>query len=40
VTLRLLDLPGLLKTKRGARPKYQMDAAVIEAALKATHERD
>jgi hypothetical protein len=40
VTLRLLDLPGLLKTKRGARPKDQMDAAVIEAALKATRERD
>jgi hypothetical protein len=40
VTLRLLDLPGLLKTKHGARPKDQMDAAVIEAALKATHERD
>jgi hypothetical protein len=34
-TIRLLDLPGLLKTKRGARPKDQMDAAVIEAALRA-----
>ncbi len=33
VTIRLLDLPGLLKTKRGARPKDQMDAAVIKAAL-------
>jgi hypothetical protein len=36
VPIRLLDLPGLLKTKRGARPKDQMDAAVIEAALKAS----
>jgi hypothetical protein len=36
VTIRLLDLPGLLKTKRGVRPKDQMDAAVIEAALKAS----
>jgi hypothetical protein len=35
ITIRLLDLPGLLKTKRGARPKDQMDAAVIEAALRA-----
>jgi hypothetical protein len=34
VDLRLLDLPGLLKTKQGARPKDQMDAAVIVAALK------
>jgi hypothetical protein len=33
VTIRLLDLPGLLKTKQGARPKDQMDAAVIKAAL-------
>jgi hypothetical protein len=35
VTVRLLDLPGLLKTKQGVRPKDQMDAAVIAAALKA-----
>lgn len=35
ITIRLLDLPGLLKTKRGVRPKDQMDAALIEAALKA-----
>jgi hypothetical protein len=35
ITIRLLDLPGLLKTKRGVRPKDQMDAAVIEAALRA-----
>jgi hypothetical protein len=31
--IRLLDLPGLLKTKQGARPKDQMDAAVLRAAL-------
>lgn len=35
VTVRLLDLPGLLKTKQGLRPKDQMDAAVIAAALAA-----
>jgi hypothetical protein len=35
VTLKLLDLPGLLKTKQGVRPKDQMDAAVIAAALRA-----
>jgi hypothetical protein len=34
VAIRLLDLPGLLKTKQGARPKDQMDAAVIAAAIK------
>ena len=34
VTIQLLDLPGLLKTKQGVRPKDQMDAAVIAAALK------
>jgi hypothetical protein len=34
VAVRLLDLPGLLKTKQGVRPKDQMDAAVIEEALK------
>jgi hypothetical protein len=34
VTVRLLDLPGLLKTKQGARPKDQMDAAVIAEALR------
>jgi hypothetical protein len=33
VTIRLLDLPGLLKTKQGLRPKDQMDAAVLAAAL-------
>ena len=31
--IRLLDLQGLLKTKQGVRPKDQMDAAVIAAAL-------
>ena len=34
VPIRLLDLPGLLKTKQGLRPKDQMDAAVISEALK------
>jgi hypothetical protein len=34
VPVRVLDLPGLLKTKQGARPKDQMDAAVIAAALR------
>jgi len=32
--VRVLDLPGLLKTKQGARPKDQMDAAVITEALR------
>lgn len=31
--IRLLDLQGLLKTKQGLRPKDQMDAAVLAAAL-------
>ena len=31
VTSNLLDLPGLLRTKQGVRPKDQMDAAVIAA---------
>lgn len=35
VVVRVLDLPGLLKTKQGLRPKDQMDAAVIAATLKA-----
>jgi hypothetical protein len=34
VTIRVLDLPGPLKTKQGLRPKDQMDASVIAAALK------
>jgi hypothetical protein len=33
VTVRVLDLPGLLKTKQGVRPKDQMDAAVLRAAI-------
>jgi hypothetical protein len=31
----LLDLPGLLKTKQGARAKDQMDARVLSAAIAA-----
>jgi hypothetical protein len=34
VPIRVLDLPGLLKTKQGVRPKDQMDAAVIADALR------
>ena len=34
VKIRVLDLPGLLKTKQGVRPKDQMDAAVIAEALR------
>jgi hypothetical protein len=37
--LRVLDLPGLLKTKQGLRPKDQMDAAVIAAAIEALAKR-
>ena len=33
VRLRVLSLEGLLKTKTGARPKDQMDAAAIKRAL-------
>jgi hypothetical protein len=32
--IRVLDLPGLLKTKQGLRPKDQMDAAIIAEALR------
>jgi hypothetical protein len=35
VPIRLLDLHGLLLTKQGMRPKDQMDAAVITAAIEA-----
>lgn len=35
VQVRVLDLHGLLLTKQGMRPKDQMDAAVISAALEA-----
>jgi ABC-type glycerol-3-phosphate transport system substrate-binding protein len=31
----LLDLPGLLKTKQGVRPKDQLDAQVLAAAITA-----
>jgi hypothetical protein len=40
VPIRLLDLPGLLKTKQGLRPKDQMDAAVISEALKRMADQD
>lgn len=33
VMVRVLDLQGLLRTKQGVRPRDQMDAAVIRAAL-------
>lgn len=33
VSVRLLNLEGLLKTKQGVRPKDQMDAAILSAAL-------
>lgn len=35
VEIRLLDLEGLLKTKQGVRPKDQLDASIIAAALRA-----
>jgi len=38
VEIRLLDLAGLLKTKHGQRPKDQMDAAVLAAAIRALRE--
>lgn len=38
VEIQLLDLPGLLKTKQGLRPKDQMDSAVISEALKRLNE--
>ncbi|HTQ36690.1 MAG TPA: nucleotidyl transferase AbiEii/AbiGii toxin family protein, partial [Steroidobacteraceae bacterium] len=34
VPVRVLDLPGLLKTKQGVRPKDRMDAAIIAEALR------
>jgi hypothetical protein len=37
--VRVLDLAGLLKTKQGARPKDQMDAATLAAALEALKQR-
>jgi hypothetical protein len=38
--IRVLDLPGLLKTKQGLRPKDQMDAAVIAEALRRLKNRE
>jgi len=38
VPVRVLDLRGLLLTKQGLRPKDRMDAAVIEAAIRALEE--
>jgi hypothetical protein len=35
VTIPILNLEGLLATKQGARPKDQMDAAAIRAAIEA-----
>ena len=35
VPLRVLNLEGLLETKRGLRPKDQADAVLIERALEA-----
>ena len=37
--IRVLDLPGLLMTKQGPRPKDMMDAAVISAAIDALAKR-
>jgi hypothetical protein len=39
VIASLLDLPGLLKTKQGVRPRDQMDAAVISRALEELKKR-
>jgi hypothetical protein len=39
VPLRLLNLEGLLLTKQGARPKDQLDAALIRRALEAIAKR-
>jgi len=37
--VRILDLEGLLKTKQGARPKDQLDAAVLSAAIQVLQQR-
>ncbi len=37
VSVRVLDLPGLLKTKQGVRPKDQLDAVVLRAAIDRLH---
>jgi hypothetical protein len=39
VTLPLLNLEGLLLTKRGQRPKDQMDAALLSQALQELRNR-
>jgi len=39
-TLRVLDLKGLLLTKRGLRPQDQADAALIGRALERTDDRE
>ncbi|TAN54315.1 MAG: hypothetical protein EPN19_06805 [Betaproteobacteria bacterium] len=39
VALRVLDLEGLLETKRGLRPRDQADAALIERAIEALRGR-
>jgi hypothetical protein len=38
--VRLLDLPGLLLTKQGLRPKDQQDAAILSAALRELEQGD
>lgn len=40
VPVRVLDLPGLLKTKQGARPKDRMDAAIIAEALRQMRDQE
>ncbi len=40
VPLGVLDLEGLLLTKQGRRPKDQMDAAILRAALDALKKSD
>lgn len=40
IPVRVLDLPGLLKTKQGVRPKDQMDAAVIAATIQALNKKE
>ena len=39
VPIRVLDLPGLLETKKGLRPKDQADAALIERAIEELRRR-
>ena len=40
VTVRVLDLKGLLQTKQGLRPKDQMDAVVLKPAIRALTDGD